>query len=272
MIILFLSCFILNFHGTFLFSQISNLFICGIFEHNYFVEDKEIHYLIFFIINNKCRNQAPVIKTSDHLKTEHYQGLAGCCEGDLDSDLNRLASGNLWKYTTVPSHCERLTCTWTWRLLFFDSWYNFENHPGSVYSVTCKQLPLQQGAYLVHISVKQSILMRWDINIVIFYIIAKYNSVGIFADIVYLPTMILLFLLCFILNYHRTFIFIESIHLWYFRNTSILQQAEKSITFNFWSSATSAETNFLLSNQATTEIQITTGGWMISVREILTQT
>ena len=35
-IILFLSCFILNCHRTLLLSQISNLFFCGIYEHNFF--------------------------------------------------------------------------------------------------------------------------------------------------------------------------------------------------------------------------------------------
>ena len=32
-------------------------------------------------------------------------------EVDIDSDVNCLASGNLWQYTTVPSHCEQLTYT-----------------------------------------------------------------------------------------------------------------------------------------------------------------
>ena len=30
-------------------------------------------------------------KTINHLKTEHYQGLADCGEGDIDSDINILA-------------------------------------------------------------------------------------------------------------------------------------------------------------------------------------
>ena len=75
---------------------------------------------LIFIIKNKCRNQAPVIKLSFHWNTDHYQGLADQFEGYLDSDLNRLTSSNLHKYTTVPSQCESLPCTWTWHLLYLD--------------------------------------------------------------------------------------------------------------------------------------------------------
>ena len=61
-----LSCFILNFHRTFPFSQISNLFICSILEHNIFAADKAIHKLNFLIINTKYSNQVYVIKPSNH--------------------------------------------------------------------------------------------------------------------------------------------------------------------------------------------------------------
>ena len=69
-----LLCFTLNCPGTLLFSKISNLFICGIFGHNLFAPDEEIHYLQFLIINNKCRNQVPVTKTKWPLK---YGALSG---------------------------------------------------------------------------------------------------------------------------------------------------------------------------------------------------
>ena len=68
LIILFLSCFILNCHGTFLFSQVLNLLFCGIFEQNCFAVVKEIHKLLFSINNNRCRNQIPVIQTKRPLK------------------------------------------------------------------------------------------------------------------------------------------------------------------------------------------------------------
>ena len=87
--------FILNSQGKVHLSQILDLFICAIFEHNLFAEDKEIYYLLLLIINKKFRNQVPVIKPSDNRKKEHYQGLDDCCERDIDSDINRLASGNL---------------------------------------------------------------------------------------------------------------------------------------------------------------------------------
>ena len=127
-----LSCFILNCHRTFLFTQISNLLICGIFKHKNFTSDKAIHNLLCLIINNKFRHQVTVIKPRYHWKTENYQGLDDHGEGDLDSDLNHLDSGNLWQYTNIPSQCEKFPWTWTWSILYFDCWYHFENLPGSV--------------------------------------------------------------------------------------------------------------------------------------------
>ena len=102
-------CFILSCHGNLLFSQRMNLCICGIFERNLFAANKEIHNLRFLIINNKCRNQVPVIKNCDHWYTEHYQVLDDHCEGDLDLVVNNLASGNIMQYSTVPSKCEQFT-------------------------------------------------------------------------------------------------------------------------------------------------------------------
>ena len=61
-------------------------------------------------------------KSSNHWMTECYQGSSDRGEGDLDSDLKFLASGNLWKYTTIPSQCEQLPWTWMWRILYLDCW------------------------------------------------------------------------------------------------------------------------------------------------------
>ena len=87
-----ISCFILNCHITYLFSQISNLFICGIFEQTSFAADKSIHNLWFSIINNKYSKQVSVITPINHWKMRLYQGSADNCEGDCDSGLNSLAS------------------------------------------------------------------------------------------------------------------------------------------------------------------------------------
>ena len=132
MITLFLLCFLLNSHGTFFFLQILNLFICAIFGHNLLPAEKEIYYLWLFIINNKCRNQVPVIKPREHWKTEHYWELDDCCEVDIDSDISRLAQSKLWQYTTVRIQGEWLPWNRMWRLLYFDHWSSFENFPGSV--------------------------------------------------------------------------------------------------------------------------------------------
>ena len=67
-----------------------------------------------------------------HSKTEHYQGSDDRSEVNIDSYINCLASGNLQKYTTVPSQCEPLTWTWRWCLLYFDHLSHFKNCPGSI--------------------------------------------------------------------------------------------------------------------------------------------
>ena len=129
---LFLSCFILNCHGLFLVLQILNLPICAIFEHNNFATDKEIHYFQFLILIKKCIDQVPVITQRNHWNMEHCRVLDDCCDGDLDLYLNLLASGNLWQYNIVPSQCERLPWTWTWRILYCDCWYHFYKQYSSV--------------------------------------------------------------------------------------------------------------------------------------------
>ena len=131
-ILSFLSCFISKCHGTLLFSQISNMFICAIFEHIFFSDDKEIYYIRFSIINKRYRNQVPVVKPRYHWKTEHYKGSNDNFEGYIESDLNHLDSGNIRKYTTLPSQWELLTWTWIWHPMYFDCWYHFEKRPGSV--------------------------------------------------------------------------------------------------------------------------------------------
>ena len=67
-----LLCFILNYHRTFLSSQILKLFICGIFEHNFISADKAIHNLQFLITKNKYINQVSVIKSTNHRNMRLY--------------------------------------------------------------------------------------------------------------------------------------------------------------------------------------------------------
>ena len=102
------------------------------FQTQLFAADKVIHHLRFLIINNKCRNQVPVIKVSQHWNKKYYRRSADCFEGDLDLDINCLDSDNLWKYTTVPSQCDQLPWTWMWCLFYFYNWYRLEKGPGSV--------------------------------------------------------------------------------------------------------------------------------------------
>ena len=80
--------------------------MCAIFEHKYYAADKEVQYLRSLILNNKCRYQVPDITQRNHQKWEQYCGSADCLEGDIDSEFNCLASGNIWKYITVLSQCQ----------------------------------------------------------------------------------------------------------------------------------------------------------------------
>ena len=96
-------CFFLNCHRTYIFSQIPNLFICGILKHNFFAADKATHWLQFLIINNKYRIKVFVIKASDKWKTVLYRGSADSWKGDCESDLNSLASGNIRNTLLYPT-------------------------------------------------------------------------------------------------------------------------------------------------------------------------
>ena len=101
-------------------------------------------YWIFGILNSFCHNFLKQSKKSitfdndqqhnlqntkfllpphsDHWNTEHYRGSYNCGEVDIDSYINRLASGNLRKSTTVTSQCDKLPCTWTRSLLCLYRW------------------------------------------------------------------------------------------------------------------------------------------------------
>ena len=116
------------------------------FNTLFFQQTKKSITFDFWSSTTSAETKFLLPKISDHWKKKHYCGLADNGKGYLDSDINRLYLGNLQQYTTVPSQCEKLPWTWTWRLLYFDYWSNFEKLPVSVYYVTCKQLTLQQGA------------------------------------------------------------------------------------------------------------------------------
>ena len=118
MILLFLLCFILNCHGTLLSSQISILFFCGISEHNFIAVVKEIHKLQFQSTTTSADTKFLLPKPIYHWKTEQYWGSVHHIEVDIESEVNCLYSGNIWQYTTVPSQCEQLPWTWTFRILY----------------------------------------------------------------------------------------------------------------------------------------------------------
>ena len=60
-ILLYFLCLFLYYHGMFLFLQISNLYLSGMFELRYYAADKEIDKFCYLIISNIgswYRNQA----------------------------------------------------------------------------------------------------------------------------------------------------------------------------------------------------------------------
>ena len=119
-IIIFLLYFILNYHGTLIFSLISNLFFCCIFE-----QSKKSIIFDFWSTTKSAVTKLLLTKPSDHWDTEHCRGSADHAEVDIDSGVNCMASSNLWQYTTVPNQCEQFPWTWMWRLLYFYHWSHF---------------------------------------------------------------------------------------------------------------------------------------------------
>ena len=128
-ILLSLSFPILNLHRTLLFSKISNLLFCGIYEHKLFTAVKVIHKL-WFLSTTSVETKFLLPKPSDHWNTEHFGGSVNCGEVDLDSEINFLASGNIWNYTNVPSQCDNFIWSWTQSLLYFNHWCHFKKRPG----------------------------------------------------------------------------------------------------------------------------------------------
>ena len=51
----------------------------------------------------------PDIKPSKQWNTEHYRESVDHGEGNLDTDLNSLDSGNIWQYDTASSKCENFS-------------------------------------------------------------------------------------------------------------------------------------------------------------------
>ena len=118
-ILLFSLCFILNCQGT-LFS--CKYWICSFVVFlNKIISQQTKQSITFDFLASKQIAETKFLlpKPSNHWNTKHYWGLAYCFEEDLDSDLNRLALGDLRQYTTVPSQCGQFPWTWTWRLLYF---------------------------------------------------------------------------------------------------------------------------------------------------------
>ena len=78
----------------FLFSQISNQLLCDILKLNYLCTKVNQQYTNFRSpSHNKDRKTDPYPRST-------YRG-----EGDRDSDINHLATDNLWQYNTVTNQC-----------------------------------------------------------------------------------------------------------------------------------------------------------------------
>ena len=194
-----------------------------------------------------------------HWNTEHYQESADHGELYIDSDINFQASITLWNTQLYPvsvRNCPRpeyavfyiliIDIILRSALVLFSLLCEINDHYNKgnikVEFFKCKTI----YSILLCISVQRSIFLRWFINIVIIYIIARYTCGSKFAAIVYWPTKILLFLSCFVLNYHGTFILSQILNLFIcgiFKRI-FFHKSKKSTFFAFLSTATSAENKF----------------------------
>ena len=71
-ILLVLSCFILNFHGTIIFTKMLNLVFCGISERNYFAAVKKY---INFYVHQQQQGQTPNSCYSNQDTTERWSNI-----------------------------------------------------------------------------------------------------------------------------------------------------------------------------------------------------
>ena len=127
-IMLILLCFISNYHRTLLYHKYLTCSFVVFSAQLFHSRQRKIQSSIFY----HQQRWFLLSKPSDHWNTEHYSRSVNHGEGYIESDINRLVSGNFWQYTRVPSQFERLPWIWTWRLLYFDGWYHLEKRPCSV--------------------------------------------------------------------------------------------------------------------------------------------
>ena len=118
--------FICNHHITLIFSQISNQLLCEISKLNVRVRNINL---------NPNKFWSP--PHSKHWNTDHHHGLVNHSEGDCESDIKRLASDHLRKYTTVTNQCKKSPWTWSWHFWYCDLWSHFDNLPGKVQYFMC---------------------------------------------------------------------------------------------------------------------------------------
>ena len=108
--------FIFNRHRALLLSQILNQLLSDIFKHN----------LCYRQINTHPTH----VWSPPHIKkwnTETYLGSAYRVKINFNSDINRLASDHIQKYTTETNQCWQFLWTWMWHLQYCDSWYHLDN-------------------------------------------------------------------------------------------------------------------------------------------------
>ena len=111
------SCFICNHHRTLIISKNLNQVLHDIFNQTVLLQTSK----------STTSQNLGYTTHRKHWNTDLYCGLVDCGEGDLDSDLNRLASVIVRQYNTVTNQCKWLPWTWTWRIWYWDSWSHFDN-------------------------------------------------------------------------------------------------------------------------------------------------
>ena len=105
---LILAIFYIKMSCIILFPQLSNQWFLGIFCHIFSKRSKNCINFDFRFRSTATFKDTKFLlpKRSKHQKTEQYQGSADRGELDLNSEVNRPASGKLRQSTTVSRQCE----------------------------------------------------------------------------------------------------------------------------------------------------------------------
>ena len=132
----FLQCNFIMIFAVFCCRNWNNVYFVGIYlfsipKHTLLVTAITLQFCVY----QQHHLQTPNYHYPNTANTERQSNIGGqliLAKLDIYYDVNWPSSGKLRQYTTVPSHCEKLTYPWTWNFLYFNCWSHFEKRPGVV--------------------------------------------------------------------------------------------------------------------------------------------